>query len=90
MTDLCGAFNGLFTRAPRGEVLAWGEPPELLPCQHFADAFAADEQETDHDSGAAASRPLHRLLQERVFDPARSDHLHQARVFLARHEMYND
>ena len=90
VTDLCGAFNGLFTRAPRGEVLAWGEPSELLTCQHFADASAADEEEAAHDPEAAASRPLRRLLQEGVFDPARSDHLQQARAFLARHEVYND
>lgn len=90
VSELCGAFNGLFTRSPRGEVLASGAPSELLTCQHFTDAFAADEEDADHDPEAAASRPLHRLLQDGSFDPAHPDHLEQARTFLARHEVYND
>ncbi len=90
VSELCGAFNGLFTRFPRGEVLAWGEPAELLTCQHYTDAFAADEEDADGDPEAAASQPLHRLLKDGSFDPADSDHLQQARAFLARHEVYND
>ena len=90
VSEVCGAFNGLFTRFPRGEVLAWGEPAELLTCQHFTDAFAADEEVASGDPEAAASLPLHQLLRVGAFDPADPDHLQQARAFLARHEVYND
>ena len=90
MSELCSAFNDPSTWAPRGEVLAWGEPAELLTCQHFADAFAVDEEEANRDPGAAASRRLHRLVRDGVFDPSRSDHLQEAKTFLACHEVYND
>jgi hypothetical protein len=90
VSELCGGFNSLFSRFPRGEVLAWGEPAELLSSEHLTDAFAVDEEDAGHDSEAAASQPLHQLLRDGAFDPARSDHLQQARTFLARHEVYND
>ena len=88
--ELCNAFNRLFVRSPRGAVLAWGSVTEVLASDHFAAAFAEDDEEAARDPEARISQSLHNLVLDGTVDPTRADHLASARAFFARHEVYND